>query len=176
MKTYKPRARKPIEDRFWEKVSKEDGCWNWVGSTQGFGYGYLHTGDKTNRKPVSAHRYSWALHNGPIPDGLWVLHKCDNPSCVNPDHLFLGDRTDNMRDCAAKGRVRTVGKSRLTHCKHGHEFTPENTRLDKHGHRRCKACAADISRANWSKNKDDFNQKRKEKYAAIRARGNDGTK
>lgn len=146
----KQRAMKPIDQRFWEKVDKDvkSGCWEWRSAIRGNGYGaffthLLHEG----RKCYGAHRYAWQLVRGPIPDGLWVLHKCDNRICVNPDHLFLGTRTDNMRDCAQKRRVCTIGKSRLTHCKHGHEFTPENTRVDKHGHRRCKKCQDRIDAA-----------------------------
>lgn len=137
-----------IEDRFWSKVRKDDGCWEWTASVNRRGYGWLHFGGKVERKALKAHRVSWEIHNGPIPDGLWVLHKCDNPRCVRPDHLFLGDRTDNMRDCAAKGRISTVGKSRLTHCKRGHDFTPENTLRNKDGHRRCAICAQAMRAAN----------------------------
>ena len=131
---------KPVLERFWSKVQKTDSCWNWIGSQQGNGYGFLHYGTREKRNPIRPHRYSYEIHNGIIPDGLWVLHKCDNRLCVNPDHLFLGDRTDNMRDCATKGRVCTIGQSRKTHCVHGHEFTEENTRRNKHNHRRCKTC------------------------------------
>lgn len=168
----KPRKRKPLEERFWAKVAKSDSCWNWTGSLAGSGYGYLHIGDKVERKPRTAHRVSWEIHNGPIPEGLWVLHKCDNRKCVNPEHLFIGDRVDNMRDCAAKGRVTVIGKSQMTHCKNGHEYTPENTRTDKNGWRHCITCAKRISRDNWTRNREAFNAKRREKYDAIRSRGN----
>lgn len=137
------RKMKPIEERFWDKVNKdtESGCWEWRSSIRGNGYGAFFTHlQPEGRKCHGAHRYSWELVNGAIPEGLWVLHKCDNRICVNPDHLFLGDRTDNMRDCAAKGRVSTIGKSRQTHCKHGHEYTPDNTYINPQGHRRCKTC------------------------------------
>lgn len=159
MSDRKPRKRRPIEDRFWEKVQKTDSCWLWTGSKQGrMGYGYLHIGGKKDRKPSRAHRLSWVIHNGPIPDGLYVLHKCDVPACVNPDHLFLGDHKANMQDCASKGRVCTIGKSRLTHCIRGHEFSIENTFVSKNGHRRCRKCA------------DMRDAKRGRKAAAIRAR------
>lgn len=98
---------KPLRVRFDEKWVKEEsarGCWIWTASKSPLGYGYIQTG--TNRAPncCFAHRVSWELHHGEIPVGLFVLHKCDNPACVNPDHLFLGDQTANMRDMSAKGR------------------------------------------------------------------------
>lgn len=81
---------------FWDNAEKADGCWLWSGSTQTFGYG------KYDGRLV--HRVVWELTNGQIPDGLCVLHKCDNPPCVNPDHLFLGTKKDNTADMTAKGR------------------------------------------------------------------------
>lgn len=132
---------RPIEDRFWEKVVKTASCWLWTGSAGGFGYGQLHSGTKYNRKLLRTHRLSWEIHNGKVPDGLCVLHKCDNPKCVNPDHLFLGTHKDNAQDCMKKGRFVPGGYRRLTHCKNGHEFTEENTRISSEGRRMCKACA-----------------------------------
>ena len=88
--------------RFWPKVNKTDGCWLWTGTTSAFGHGNIRrTG---SNRPVGAHRFSYELHHGAIPDGLWVLHRCDNPRCVRPDHLFLGTPKDNMQDMASKGR------------------------------------------------------------------------
>ena len=79
----------------------ECGCWVWTGNLVGsLGYGGLRVGNKTPR----AHRVSWELFRGPIPAGMHVLHKCDVPSCVNPDHLFLGTHLENMRDKERKGR------------------------------------------------------------------------
>lgn len=137
------RAMKPITDRFWEKVNKnsDNGCWEWISSLNGNGYGAFFTHlQPEGRKNHRAHRFSWELKNGEIPKGLWVLHKCDNRLCVNPDHLFLGDRIDNMRDCATKGRVCTIGKSNLTHCIRGHEFNEANTYIRPNGHRNCRIC------------------------------------
>jgi len=85
---------------FWKKVIKKDGCWEWAACTNESGYGIFHTGKKTDR----AHRVSWILTNGEIPSGLFVCHKCDNPPCTNPDHLFLGTNKDNVDDMIAKGR------------------------------------------------------------------------
>lgn len=88
-----------IEDRFWAKVEKAAGCWTWTGGCDAQGYGAF----KSTRM-TKAHRFSWELHFGKITNGLWVLHRCDNPSCVRPDHLFLGTHEENMADMKAKGR------------------------------------------------------------------------
>ena len=92
---------KDIVARFWEKVRRTDGCWCWTGALNTDGYGNFTTEHRTS---IRAHRFAWQLTNGPIPAGLHVLHNCDHPSCVRPDHLFLGTRHDNMRDMASKGR------------------------------------------------------------------------
>jgi len=91
--------------RFWAKVEKTDNCWLWTGSKRNKGYGAFVYADK-NGKVVQgrAHRFSYEIHVGEIPEGLFVLHKCDNPGCVNPDHLFVGTNQDNVTDMVSKGR------------------------------------------------------------------------
>lgn len=102
-----------FEERFWRRVKKLDGCWIWQGSLSQ-NYGRLTLDD---RRKAFAHRYSYELAYGHIPEGLCVLHKCDNPPCVRPDHLFLGTRKDNRADCVSKNRQakgETDGYHKLT--------------------------------------------------------------
>jgi len=121
-------------EKFLSRIIPEPntGCWLWEGGSRGGkGYGQFNPRGKN----FAAHRFSYQLHVGEIPKGLSVLHKCDTPACVNPEHLFLGTQTDNMRDRAAKKRD-NGGK---THCKWGHEFNAENTY--RYGtHRLCRVC------------------------------------
>jgi len=90
-----------LDNRFWEKVDKgsNNECWNWLASQNGHGYGQICDGFCGI---VSAHRISWEIHFGPIPEGKLVLHKCDNKRCVNPNHLYLGTQSDNRRDAVLR--------------------------------------------------------------------------
>lgn len=90
----------PIEERFWRHVHKTEGCWRWTGAISTMGYGVVNLGGRARH----AHRVSWMLRHGDMPTAF-VLHRCDNPSCVNPAHLFLGTQYDNMLDAARKGRI-----------------------------------------------------------------------
>jgi hypothetical protein len=89
-------------DRFWNKVDKTGDCWTWTACRNALGYGSFRFEGKVSL----AHRVSHILNIGPIPDGMLVIHSCDNPSCVNPSHLSLGTHQDNMDDMAEKGRTR----------------------------------------------------------------------
>lgn len=145
------RSTRSIEDRFWEKVQKTEGCWLWTGTQNGRGYGSIHDGRRETRRTLKAHRVSYELAHGvEVPSTLEVMHSCDNRLCVNPDHLSVGTKADNMRDMSAKGRVCTVGQSRKTHCVHGHEYTEENTYRTALGHRKCRQCYREQQRARYA--------------------------
>jgi hypothetical protein len=92
--------------RFWAlvHVAGDDDCWLWAGAKCSFGYGNVRWGPRGRTRQIKAHRLAFEYANGEIPMGLCVLHRCDNPSCVNPAHLFLGTRGDNNADKVAKGR------------------------------------------------------------------------
>jgi len=122
--------------RFWSKVEKTDYCWNWRGHKNAYGYGDF----KINEKHLQAHRFSYELIKGKIPEGLQLDHLCRNRSCVNPDHLEAVTSKVNL----LRGKGLTSQNARKTHCIHGHEFTPENTYFQKRSNgvvsRLCKAC------------------------------------
>ena len=122
---------KTVEERFFEKVEITNSCWIWIAGKNLDGYGRM----RINNKKYSAHRVSYTLHKGEIPNGLYICHTCDNPSCVNPEHLWAGTAQDNCLDKAKKKRH---PKQKVTHCPKGHEYTPENTGRDPH--RYCKEC------------------------------------
>jgi len=97
-----------LDERFWTKVQKGDGCWLWTACKDQSGYGRLGARVDGSFFVFKAHRLSWELAHGPIPEGVCVLHRCDTPSCVRPDHLFLGSKQDNYDDMVNKGRRRIV--------------------------------------------------------------------
>jgi hypothetical protein len=143
--------RWPIERRFWLRVEKrsEGECWNWIGGQTVKGYGVIGT---RGRERTTVHRVSWAIHNGrAIPDGMWVLHSCDNRLCVNPGHLRLGTNDDNVRDRVERKRTRT---GRRKQCPNGHAKTPENTLVRKSGLHVCRICKQESSRRYYLRNKE----------------------
>lgn len=105
-----PRKLENRKVEFQEKVDKTDSCWNWKAYTDKDGYGIFSLQNKNHR----AHKLAYLWNKGEIPEGLNVCHSCDNPSCVNPDHLWLGTQKDNQQDMAQKGRVRNQNTGKLT--------------------------------------------------------------
>ena len=127
----------PWQDRLTPEPNS--GCWLWDGAATRDGYGLVTIAPQ--KWPHRVHRLAWEEAYGPIPAGMSVLHRCDVPACCNPNHLFLGSQQDNVTDMQEKGRFK--GRSSInaakTHCKRGHEFTPENT-LTYRGMRTCRQC------------------------------------
>lgn len=154
-----------IRERIMQRVRKRGGCWEWTGATSKFGHGRM----KVAGRLESPHRLMWEEENGPIPRGLWVLHTCDNPRCVRPSHLFIGNRRDNMRDASKKGRlhvehpnkqtkVRGDGKVWCNRCKrwlHASRFgkdkdpRPQGWRYKTY----CKKCYSERQSERYYKNK-----------------------
>ena len=134
--------------RFKSKLSEptENGCLLWTASKNNQGYGQFSNGWG---KTITAHRFAYQLAKGPIPAGMVVCHSCDNPACCNPDHLWLGTRSENQLDMVAKNRdVNT----RKTHCSRGHEFNEKNTLRLKDG-RHCRPCNVILGRESRQRKK-----------------------
>lgn len=133
-----------LEEHLWhyvEVIDDDTSCWEWSGTRITAGYGTF----RHDKIQYPAHRLMYELHNGLEPNSIrpytqHVLHKCDNPPCVRPDHLALGTASDNMKDMIAKGRGQNAS---ITHCPHGHEYTPENSMMKNINGgvwRRCRTC------------------------------------
>lgn len=123
--------------RFMNYVNKSENCWEWNGNNRGKGYGRFGL----NKKHYQAHRLSFYISTGRDPGDFLVCHKCDNRKCVRPEHLFLGDESDNSRDCVIKNRHRETQK---THCPKGHLYSADNLSFyatkDGRTWRRCRTC------------------------------------
>lgn len=160
-----------LECRFWSKVEvteNPDDCWNWKAKAKsGHGYGIFNLGDHQS----NAHRVSWMLSNGPIPDGLFVCHKCDNPRCCNPNHLFLGTPKDNTDDMNRKGRGWNMSMSpglmeRLRVMKIGVPRPPEvreKLRLASRGQKQSReAIAKRVAKTTGMKRSEDTKRRMRE--------------
>ena len=119
------------EQRFWSKVDKSGECWIWTAGKTSKGYGKF-THSRSNR----AHRWAYEQVNGPIPEGLVIDHLCRTPACVNPNHLeAVTPRVNILRGIGSAAQY-----AKQTHCKHGHEYTPDNTHIRVDGARECRIC------------------------------------
>lgn len=124
-------------------MTMPNGCIEFMGSRDGKGYGKVSAG--LGMSPLKAHRLAWELANGPIPEDAWVLHRCDNPPCVNPDHLFLGDSLTNVIDMVSKGRHHNQVKGS---CPAGHSYAKHGRIVYTHGRpgRVCSICRREANR------------------------------
>ena len=129
-----------LEERFEEKYIPEpnSGCWLWLAALDTSGYGKFNMAGRI----LGAHRVSWELHQGSIPEGKNVLHTCDIPSCVNPNHLYIGTQKDNAKDMHDRGRD---WQSQRTHCPRGHAYVESNI-IWYNGSRTCRICNGMSSR------------------------------
>lgn len=112
-------------------------CWEWIGSKDVYGYGRIYRAPRT----IKAHRLSYQLFKGPLDHRLFILHSCDNPGCVNPEHLRLGTQKDNVTDMIKRGRnTRTKAFSERSHCNKGHELTDDNVYFRPDGRDKARGC------------------------------------
>lgn len=151
-----------VKKRFFEKVNicAPRECWEWQASFYKCGYGQFSMCIDGSWRPRQAHRMSWIIHCGQIPQGLLVCHSCDNKKCVNPHHLFLGTHKDNLRDMSSKGRSFHQQK---THCPKGHAYNEKNTSVVRGNSglkiRRCKECKKIDGRARYWKDREPYKLK-----------------
>jgi HNH endonuclease len=133
---------------------KPNGCLEWTKQTDHKGYGRI----KVDGKMLKTHRFAWTLANGPIPEGMSVLHHCDNRLCADTEKcLFLGTKADNNADMKAKGRYVSANKAK-TECTNGHEYTEANTYVTPRGNRHCKTCHSIQAAAYYAKRKAGMNE------------------
>jgi hypothetical protein len=156
--------RRTEEERFWAKVERlgPEVCWNWKASTSNYGYGAFWFRSRLK----GAHVASWIMANGKeVPKGMEVLHSCDNPPCVNPAHLSLGTRTENMRQASARGRVRNQNTDKMV-CPLGHPLDGVNNI----GGRFCYTCQNARAKAYREANRETINTRKREARARAKSK------
>lgn len=134
-------------------IVTDSGCWEWQGPRVPRGYGRL--------RGRYVHRIMCEAKHGPLDPGIQAMHSCDNPPCCNPEHLRPGTGRENMREAVDRGRLWMTA---TTHCPRGHEYSPENTKIDTRGKRRCRECARRRSREAYAANPEywrDYHAKRR---------------
>lgn len=136
-------VRASVKERFWAKVAKGEGCWNWTASLSSTGYGQF----SIRHRPYLAHRLVYQMTRGPIPKGMQIDHLCRNKKCVNPQHLEIVTPAENLRRVPVR-RDQTGPRPwlRKSHCRRGHEFTPATERIKKDGRRVCRLCERIVSK------------------------------
>lgn len=149
-------------DTFWHFVEEQPtGCWEWRGHLfSTFGYGQFRVGYRN----LKAHRISWTLTRGPIPNNVTLDHLCRNPKCVNPEHLEIASNKENI----LRGTSPTAINARKTHCKRGHEFTPDNLRRQRADRRECLQCYKDRRKAKraWNSGRRHYTRKTVDRVCA----------
>jgi hypothetical protein len=161
-----------VYDRLLKRTRKdESGCWLWTGPVKGskwpanrYGCFAIYRGGK--RVEQNTHRSMWYALHGKAPKGMCVCHRCDVPTCVNPDHLWLGTKLDNTMDMVRKKRHHL---NRLTHCKRGHPLSGDNLYVQPQGYRSCKECKRIQMRDRWRTDpsyRARLTARRRERYRA----------